>query len=304
MRKSLFNSVYDDFLKKDGFSCKLFQKTFPETIGVITIPQIRSRRNLLTCGDKRKNRVKTYHENYSKRFLQNTLMSWFAIKNARVVALLGPAESYTEYKEMLYKYIKPSKIESWETDYNIFSEQQRCNSDSKIKFNYGDVYWCKVSNYMDIDLKCTYKSCRDLITNLFQRQKSSRFNKKVFHFTYSVNWLDKQDVEETIITSIRDLVGKDCFVDDIKIIKPDKGISIRQYFIKGYADDYIIRAFWYYDSSPMVSISIFTSNKKLNISRSQKETLLAKEEPSLIPLFPTMSDGELDLNISWYGLTA
>ena len=303
MRKSLFNPVYDDFLKKDGFSCQLFQETFPETVGLITLPQIRSRRNLLTSGVRRKNRVKTYSENHSKRYLQDLLMRYFPIKNAKVVALLGPKESYTEYKEMLYKYVQPSMIVSWENNYDIFYDQERYNNDSKVKFMYGDVSCCNVTNYMDIDLKCTYKSCSVLINSLFERQ-SSLSKEKIFHFSYSVNWLDKKSVENTIINSIRDLVGDTAYISSIKDHSiPEKKISLRQYNIGG-CENYIVKAFWYYDSSPMVSISIFTSDEEVDMLRLQKESYIANIMPKSIPHLSTISDRVLDLHILRHKLAA
>jgi len=303
MRKSLFNNIYDDFLKKENFTCVSFQENFPETIGVITLPQIRSRRNLLTSGIKRKNRVKTYSNNVSKRFLQFEMMDFFQVREAEVVALLGPSESYKDYVSMLNWYIQPKIINSWENDIKIFSNQ-KCDND-KIIFKFGDVSNCKPTNYMDIDLKCSYKSCKNMIISLFNKQVRLSGD-KVFHFSYSVNWLDSQSVDDVIINSIRDLIGqKASLIDITSHCFTDKKISIREYFI-GNCDKFILRAFWYYDSSPMVSISIFSSDKIIYETREEKINYvihnLVGRTKKVIPLdydsIELLSDSILDVHIA------
>jgi hypothetical protein len=199
---------------------------------------------------------------------------------------------------MLNMYIKPPTIYSWETDIDIFAEQERSKNTDTINFNFGDVKNCEPTNYMDIDLKCSYKTCRNMIMSLFEKQKCLTGD-KIFHFSYSVNWLDAQSVDNVIINSLQDLIGKNIFLA-YKRRYVDKKISIREYLI-GNCGKFIVRAFWYYDSSPMVSISIFSSDKTIYKTRNEKINYI-HNVIGADKYLENLSDEVLDLHVALYVL--
>ena len=280
-RKSPFTVDKDNYLRSIPmyeFSLSDYRKIFPNCDR--TDPQVKSRRNTLTGGVRRKTELRTYDKHIRKRYVQNKLMKWSEIKGSNVLSLLGP--TYNEYVSLLQSNgIVGDKIISYENDHKIYLSQVQSISNNCIIFKYGDIMYSEPCRYADIDLKCSYKSCKDLLKRLFNKQ-CENFTDGVFSFSYSINWLSKGEAQFTIMQCLHDLIN--CFdfinINDIDMdlvrksfILPNSTkefIDGEKYVIKyrfPVLNGYDVIAYQYTDSSPMISISIKRNNSNIITKR-------------------------------------
>ena len=255
-RISPFTKIKDNYLQSIDigyFSLESYRNNFPECDR--SDAQVRSRRNSLTGGLRRKNVVREYSNHVRKRYIQDKIMRNCGVRNCDISALLGPTHS--DYLNLLYSngiMGNNSVLHSYEINSEIYNSQLMVyNHLSNIELNFRSIENAKLCKYMDIDLTCSYKSCGSMLNKLFSE---SRLVNEVFNFSFSINRIPMFEVYNVIENSLSSMLGVSIELEN-KFFRHNIGNNkfIKEFLINK-VDGYSIKIYHYSDSSPMLSFSI------------------------------------------------
>jgi DNA-binding CsgD family transcriptional regulator len=199
-------------------------------------------------------KIKEYDDVPKKHYVQNTLYKSLSNINCSLLTLLGPTPE--RFIDMLNKYniVGDNFIYSHEIDLDIFIKVVKKLINKNINLTYGDISAAYPQRLIDLDLMGQWSTQSSLIRTLFNKQ-SSLDGEKYLMFTLSARGIENLNIATHIAQILKELLDIDVSIDtELVQIENIKQLTVDKFHISN--SPYIIEAYRYADTSPMISILI------------------------------------------------
>jgi DNA-binding CsgD family transcriptional regulator len=197
-------------------------------------------------------KIKEYDDVPKKHYVQNTLYKSLSNINCSLLTLLGPTPE--RFIDMLNKYniVGDNFIYSHEIDLDIFVKVAKKLINKNINLTYGDIFAAYPQRLIDLDLMGLWSTQSSLIKTLFNKQ-SLLEGEKYLMFTLSVRGIENLNINTHIAEILKELLDINVSINR-ELVYLEKQLTVDKFHISN--SPYIIEAYRYADTSPMISILI------------------------------------------------
>jgi len=222
-----------------------------------------SKPKLKTKQKIKKKKGKTYdgilkREVPKKNFIQELFYTALTGINSNAVVLLGPTPE--RIFTLLRKHILGIQNKTWSYEMNPVTLKAQVDdiADEDIILVKTNVINAYPERFMDIDLMCRWDNAQPVLKTLLEKQKNSFPNdKKAFLFSMSImGETDTQYIAlvKRIVKYLLDIEA-DVYEEIISFNDGENDLTIKKYKII-HNEIHNIKAYYYYDSSSMLTFSI------------------------------------------------